>query len=426
MPRVYLDYAASAPLIPEVKSVIETFISTSPRPSPQGGEGVILGNPSSQHTEGRKSQGLLDRAITTVAAVFGVQPTEAVLTSGATESNNSLIQGVLRQWRTDHPDQKPHVVMSAVEHASWREVARAEDAEITIVPVSKDGVVAAEKVLAAITPKTALVGCMYVQNEIGVIQPVAEIGRGIQESRKHPLPVIASERSERGNLELKIATSPTAPRDDKREGLYPVFHVDAVQAFPYLNTHIDHINADSVTFSGHKYGALGGTGVLIIRNGTPWQSVVRGGNQQWGKRAGTENVLGALTLAAALEYCDTNREELTQHVTGLQKLLERELARRIPDINILAQHEPRSPHISYLWLPDLNNEHIVQKLDLAGIAVSSGSACSSGAQIPSNTLMVMGYSLKQAYGGIRVSYGRFTTPHEIGLFVEALEDAINQ
>lgn len=382
MPRVYLDYAASAPLTAEVKSVIETFNAD-----------FSVGNPSSQHTEGRKAQALLDRAQTTVAAVFGVQPTEVIFTSGATESNNSLIQGVLKQWRTDHPEQKPHVVMSAIEHASWREVAQDQDADITIVPASKQGRVDTDTLLAAITPNTALVGCSYVQNEIGTIQPVAEIGRAIQSSRK------------------------TA---------YPVFHVDAVQAFPYLNTHIDHINADSVTFSGHKYGALGGTGVLIIRHGTPWQPVIKGGSQQWGKRAGTENILGAITLATALEYGEAHREELTQHAASLQKLLEREITRQLPGIKILAQDARRSPHISYFWLPEQTNEHIVHKLDLAGIAVSSGSTCSSGAQYPSNTLLAMGYSPKEAYGGIRVSYGRFTTPHEIELFVEALEIAINQ
>lgn len=382
MSRIYLDYAATAPLLPEVKSAIETFVAN-----------FSVGNPSSQHTEGRKAQALLDRAQTTVAAVFGVQPTEVLVTSGATESNNSLIQGVLKEWRTDYPGQKPHVVMSAIEHASWREVAQDQDVDITIVPASKQGTVDTDTLLAAITPNTALVGCIYVQNEIGSIQPVAEIGRKIQSTRKSP---------------------------------YPVFHVDAVQAFPYLNTHIDHINADSVTFSGHKYGALGGTGVLIIRQGTPWQPVTKGGSQQWGKRAGTENILGAITLATALEYVDAHREDLTQHATGLQKLLEREVQRRLPDIKILAQDTRRSPHISYFWLPEQTNEHIVHKLDLAGIAVSSGSACSSGAQYPSTSLLAMGYSPKEAYGGIRVSFGRFTTPHEIELFVEALEIAINQ
>src|SRR3989338_1550491 len=127
--RVYLDYAASAPLSPEVKSAIAQFDCD-----------FLVGNPSSGHAEGRKAQALLDRATTTVAAVFGVEPTEVIFTSGATESNNVLIQGVLKQWRLDHPNQKLHIVMSAIEHASWREIAQAENADVTVIPVTKNGV----------------------------------------------------------------------------------------------------------------------------------------------------------------------------------------------------------------------------------------------------------------------------------------------
>lgn len=385
MHRIYLDYAASAPLSPESKAVIGDF-----------SQKFTAGNPSSLHTEGRKAQAKLDRAVTTVAAIFGAQPTEVLLSSGATESNNTIIRGVLDAWAKQHPDTPPHVVLTAVEHASWRQSIQAilPHADITTVPVNHQGRVDAHTVLQAIRPNTALVGCMYVQNEIGVIQPIEEIGKGVEQLR------------------------------DKHNSQWPVFHVDAVQAFPYLNTHMGHMHADSVTFSGHKYGSLGGIGVLIIKQGTPWLPTLRGGNQQWSKRAGTENILGAMTLAATLEYADTNRDELTQHARSLQKLLERELKRRLPDVTILGSSEARSPHISYLWLPNLTDEHVVQKLDLAGVAVSSGSACSSGAQLPSATLLAMGYSPKESYGGIRVSFGRHTTPVEIETFVDALETCI--
>lgn len=384
MERIYLDYAASMPLAPEAKVKIQHFVDT-----------FSVGNPSSVHAEGRASQALLDRAHAAIATVFGVQSTEVVLTSGATESNNLAIQGVLRAWRAVHK-QPPHVVMAAFEHPSWRQAIAAEGAEVTLVPVLENGTVAAEAMLAAIQDNTALVGCMYVQNELGTIQPVEAIGKGIE--------VLRSESKSR----------------------FPVFHVDAVQAFPYLNTHSGHMHADTVTISGHKYGALSGSGALLVKQGTPLASVIKGGGQEWGFRAGTENVLGAITLGEMVAWSDANRESLQAHAVGLQDHLEQSIAHTLPNVKILGQHAPRAPHITYLWLPGIIDEHIVHKLDLEGIAASSGSACSSGAMQPSATLLAMGYSEKEAFGGIRISYGRFTTKNEIDIFVETLSRILNK
>lgn len=396
MNRIYLDYAASAPLAPEAKAAIESFINgTHMREKSLAAlemTGGVVGNPSSLHQEGRAMQAMLDKAHTTVAAVFGVQPTEVIFTSGATESNNLIIKGVLAAWRQQNPGKTPHVIMSALEHPSWRAAAKAEEAEVTLIPVSEDGVVSAQAVIEAIKDNTALVGCMYVNNEIGTIQPVAEIGKAIEELR---------------------GTSK-----------FPVFHVDAVQAFPYLNTHSGHIHADSITLSGHKYGAVAGIGVLILKKSTPFLSTTKGGSQEWGSRAGTENVIGAVTLAAVVEHLDSHREDLTNHAKSLQEALERRLGQEFPNIRILSQSAPRAPHITYMWLPGVTDEHIVHKLDLAGIAVSSGSACSSGAMLPSATLMAMGFTDKEAFGGIRISYGRFTTLEEIETFVTKLKEVI--
>lgn len=387
MQRVYLDYAASAPLAPEAVDVIQEFASGELFPMGRE-ESILVGNPSSLHAEGRKAQAALDKSHTTVAAVFGVHPTEVVFTSGATESNNILIRGVLAAWRRENPGKTPHVVMPAIEHPSWRQVAQREDAEVTLVPVSESGHVSTEAVLAAIRDNTALVGCMFVNNELGTVQPVGEIGKAIQADR---------------------------------EGQWPVFHVDAVQAFPYLNTHIGHVRADSMTLSGHKYGALGGAGVLILKKHTPFVSVVRGGAQEWGHRAGTENVLGALILARVIEWCEAHQDKLRHHAEALQHTLELEVEKHIPQATVLGKDGPRAPHITYLWFPDLIDEHLVHKLDLAGFAVSSGSACSSGARLPSSTLMALGYSDSEAFGGVRVSYGRFTQVSEIKQFVAELK-----
>jgi len=166
--------------------------------------------------------------------------------------------------------------------------------------------------------------------------------------------------------------------------------------------------------------------VLLVKKQTPLQSSAKGGGQEWGYRAGTENVLGALTLQAATEWADAHREDATAHVRQLQLLLEKDVANQLPDIRILGQSVERAPHITYLWLPKVIDEHVVHKLDLAGVAVSSGSACSSGATLPSATLMAMGYTEDEAYGGIRVSYGRFTTQDEIKQFVAILRDVLGQ
>lgn len=384
MNRIYLDYAASAPLAPEAKKIIQDFV-----------EGNPVGNPSSLHREGRKAQALLDKAHTTVASVFGVHPTEVIFTSGATESNNLAIRGVLQAWKKEHTT-KPHVVMSAIEHSSWRQTVRSEDTEVTIIPVSKHGVVSAEALRKALRENTALVGCMYVNNEIGTIQPIPEIGKAIEEFR------------------------------EERKTKWPVFHVDAVQAFPYLNTHSGHVHADTLTLSGHKYGALSGIGALLIKKNTPLDSIMKGGAQEWGYRGGTENVLGAITFSTMIDWHDANRESELMHVENLQDLLESSLIKEFPEIEILAQKSLRAPHITYVWLPNVIDEHIVQKLDLAGVAVSSGSACSSGATLPSSTLLAMGFAHDEAFGGLRISYGRFTTKEEIQRFIEILKGILDK
>lgn len=383
MNRIYLDYAASAPLAPEAVAVIESIIPSHP-----------VGNPSSLHKEGRTMQSLLDKAHTTVAAIFGVQPTEVIFTSGATEANNLAIRGVLTAWRKENPGKKPHIVLSAIEHPSWWAAAKNEDADMTFVSISKDGVVDPQDVFAAVQENTALVGCLYVNNEIGTIQPIAEIGKGIEALRG--------------------------------ANKFPVFHVDAVQAFPYLNTHFGHMHADMITISGHKYGALPGIGALITKKGTPVTGIAKGGPQEWGYRAGTENSLGAATMAAVLDWTDSHRDELTKHVKSMQETLERRLGQELPKVRILGQRAIRAPHITYLWLPGVIDEHVVHKLDLEGIAISSGSACSSGAMLPSATLLALGFNDQEAYGGLRISYGRFTTQEEIETFIEKLKEILTK
>lgn len=368
MDRVYLDYAATAPLLPHVAKNIEQLLSTP------------LGNPSSLHAEGRAARHLLDTAHTEVGYAFGVQPTEVIFTSGATESNHLALAGILNAWRLEHPDVRPHIVTTPLEHASWREAVASADADVTVVPPKSSGAVDPKQVLNSITAATALVSIMYVNNETGAVQPVPEIGKAI-----------------------------VARRTDSTTA-WPQFHTDAVQAFPYLNCHIGHTHADLMTFSSHKYGGLSGAGILIARRHTPLTSVLRGGGQEWGKRAGTENIVGIVAAGSAVAYQYDHASRTTRHAASVQHALESMVRAKLPNVSITASQSPRAPHISHLLLPDNTDATtIAQRLDLAGFAVSTGPACSSGATEPSSTLLAMGLSEAKSRSGLRISYGYGTT-----------------
>lgn len=377
MNRIYLDFAASAPLSTLAKRSIESTAK------------LVFANPSSIHAEGRAGRQLLDNAHTQIATVFGVGPTEIVLTSGASEANALAISGTLRAWRLHHPDEKPHVITTNIEHPSVTQTLAIEDADVTKIPVDKNGIINADEVIRAITPNTALVTIIYVNNEIGTVQPIANIGKQIVELRG--------------------------------KNHWPIFHTDAVQAFPYNNCHVGHTHADLTTFSGHKYGAIGGIGGLVAQKNTPIASIIKGGSQEWGLRAGTENVIGAVCLGNVVTDSSSRSDELTHHVRDVQQAIEDLIAKKLPQITVTGQNALRSPHITHLWIPNVTDSSLVARLDLAGYSVSSGSACSIGSIEPSPVLLALGYSRTESFGGLRISYGPSTSLDDATSIINQLE-----
>jgi len=358
--RIYLDYAASAPVSAEVAEAMRA-----------AGEDAGF-NPSSLHAEGRRARALLDAARDAVAASLGARRSEITFTGSGTEANHLALTGVVRAlgW-------KGHVVASAVEHHA---VLRATDelreigCEVTIVPVDRDGRVDPEQFSAALRDDTVIASVMYANNEIGTVQPVEELA------------AIARARG-------------------------VVFHSDAVQAAAWLPLDTATLGVDLLSLSAHKLHGPKGAGVLFVRTGTPIAAAVPGGGQEFGRRSGTENLAGIAGTAAALKRAAEGRVANSPRVTSLRERLEAGLAASIPGVRINGSGAARLPSIVSATFPGVDSESLLARLDLAGVAVSAGSACTSGALEPSHVLSALGTGTSDAT--IRFSLGVPTTLEEI-------------
>jgi len=341
---IYLDNAATTQVRPEVRAAMDPFLDRD------------YGNPSSLHAAGRRARRALEDARETAAAVLGGDPKEIVFTSGATESNALAIAGVAEALR----GRADHLVTTAIEHPSVLEAfARLEKQgwKVTRVPVDSAGLVDPARVAAAVTPKTALVSVMLVNNEVGSIQPLAAIRKAVP-------------------------------------GV--VIHSDAAQAIGKVP--VDLRDADLVTFSAHKIHGPKGVGGLWIRKGTPLAAQLVGGGQEFEKRAGTENVAGAVGLAAALKLAGPGR------MAELRERLRRALG---------APADARAPHILNVAFEGVDGEAAILALDAAGICISSGSACASGSTKPSHVLTAMGLPADVVKSSVRFSLSMMTTDEDI-------------
>jgi cysteine desulfurase len=331
-----------------------------------------FGNASSIHQEGQQARCAVEQARASVARFLGCRPTEIVFTSGGTESDNLAIFGSVRAG--------DHVITSAVEHhAVLHAVEKLGDrgVEVEFLPVDGQGLVAAEDVRRALRPNTRLISVMMANNETGVLQPVEEIGR------------IAAEAGVR-------------------------FHVDAVQAAGKMPIQVDSIGCHLLSISGHKMHGPQGTGALFVRRGARLEPLFAGGAHERQRRAGTENVAGIVGLGRAAE-CGMG-SETAQRMRALRDRLEIGLLKYAGGVNGGAAN--RVPNTSNLWFDSLDGEALVIALDLKGLAVSSGSACSSGASEPSHVLRAMGLSPDRARSSVRLSLHRMTTEEEIDWTIE--------
>ena len=370
MPQpVYLDHAATTPVRREVFEVMEPFY------------GPRFGNPSSVHRWGREARGALDEARERVARCLGAHPDEVCFTSGGTEADNLAVLGPLRS----QVEKGRRVILSTpIEHkavlATVHHAARDGVTE-RMLTVTKSGVVDVTASEAAIDDSVAVCTVMWVNNEVGTIQPVPEIAERV-----------------------------------KAHG--GIMHTDAIQAFGKIDVDVSKLGIDLLSISGHKIGAPKGIGAMYIRRGTRLDPLFHGGSQDRGRRPGTENVAYAVALARAAELAIEEREVEWARLESLRDSLEEGLLARIPDAVVHGRGAARAPHVLNISVPGTDSESLLMALDLAGVAASAGSACQSGNVTPSHVLLAMGVKADLAIAAVRMSLGSLTTQEHVTRVVE--------
>ncbi|MCL5012154.1 MAG: cysteine desulfurase [Patescibacteria group bacterium] len=379
MTRIYLDYAATTPLDPHVaKAMHEAQEHT--------------GNPNSIHQEGQIMRGFIDQARNDIAEVFSCTQEQIVFTPSATAANNLVLQGVVQRFKKLFPNITPEIIISPLEHASVYEVARAlerdEEIILTILSVDTNGQISPRKLVEQISARTALVSVQWVNNETGIIQPTQEIIKVLHEYRA------------------------------KHQTVYPFFHTDAVQGIGHVS--LSEIQgSDFITISAHKLYGPTGVGVLVMLQNPLLDTLVQGGGQENGWWSGTESTDRIVGCAEAIKQILKNQDKETEHLKQLHTYTKEQLQKHIPHIQFYGSDEYTSPHIVSLYLPGVVRPDIA--LDLEGIAVSSGAACSQQSVSPSRVLQALGASITQAQESLRISFGKQTTKKEIDVLVEKLK-----
>ena len=379
MHRVYLDNSATTPVDPRVVEALLPYLSEK------------FGNPSSVHFYGQEARAAVDRARREVAALVNARPNEVVFLSGGTEANNLAIRGIAEQ----NSDRGRHIITSSIEHSSVRGICEAlelRDWEITRLPAYEDGVVRLEDVRAALRPDTVLITVMLANNEIGTIQPIAEIGALVRERRA------AGQK-------------------------YLWLHTDAVQAAGRMRVDVEELGCDLLSMSAHKLNAPKGVGALFVRRSVRLAPQNVGGHQERERRGGTEAVPFIVAFGEAARLARIELDERASHMRRLRDLFESGVVERVPDIVFNGDRERRLPHITNISFRFIEGEGLLINLDMQGVAVSTGSACSSGSLEPSPVIRALGRDDELARGSIRFSLGKETTDEDIGHVLEVLPRA---
>lgn len=374
--KIYLDHAATTPCD---KTVVEEML---PYFSDE------FGNADSQHFYGRETAKAVADAREKIAAIINCAPNELYFTASGTEADNWALKGAALARQS----KGKHIIISAVEHhailnsAAWLEK---QGFTVTKLPVDSTGLVRVEDLEKAITPQTTLVSVMYVNNEVGTIQPIKELA---EVAHKH------------GAL----------------------FHSDCVQAMPYLKVDVKALGLDLASMSAHKFYGPKGVGALYIRNGVKLDKLIAGGGQERSQRGGTTNTPLVVGMAKALEMAQSQMEKNNRHIAKLRdRFVERVLA-EIPYVRFNGNKQHRVPSVANFSFEFVEGEGILMLMDFHGVAVSSGSACSSGSLDPSHVLLAMGVPIEISHGSIRFSFGKDNTEEEVDYTVEALKDTISK
>lgn len=370
----YFDHAATTPVDPRVLQKMLPYFTEN------------FGNPNSQHACGRRAAAAVDEARDTVASLIGAKPSEIYFTSGGTESDNWALRGAAHA----NAERGKHLIVSAVEHPAMISTARELQKEgfgVTFAAVDEFGKVDLQKLKDSIRPDTTFIGVMTANNEIGTIQPLAEIS------------ALARER-----------------------GI--TFFTDAVQAAGALKLNVKEPTVDMLSFSGHKFYGPKGVGVLYVRSGVRVGKIITGGHQERSMRGGTTNVPGIVGLAEAFRLANEEMAQNNAHVSAIRDRFIARVLREIPYVKLNGHPKDRLPNNANFSFRYIEGESLLFSLDLAGIAVSSGSACSSGSLEPSHVLLATGLPEGLAHGSIRFSFGKENTAEQIDIAVEQLKEIV--
>lgn len=373
---IYFDHAATTPLCKEALEKMLPYFTD------------VFGNPNSQHAYGRESVKAVDEARDTIAKIINCKPNEVYFTSGGTEGDNWALRGIAHAYK----NKGKHLIISPIEHAAMLATAKAlkkEGFEIEFMKVDEYGVVDLEHLKSIVRDDTIFVGCMLANNEVGTIEPIKEIA--------------------------EIAHAKGA-----------VCFTDAVQAAGVLKTDVKELGVDMMSMSAHKIYGPKGVGALYIRNGLRTESILTGGHQERMKRGGTTNVPGIVGFAEAFKIAERDREKNFEYVSSLRdRFIDRVLS-EVPFVKLNGPREGRLPANADFSFKFIEGESILFSLDLAGIAVSSGSACSSGSLEPSHVLLALGLPEELAHGSIRFSFGKHNTVEEVDYAVETIKAAVQR
>jgi cysteine desulfurase len=390
MKRIYFDHAATTPVDKKVMKAMKPYFCD------------VFGNPSSLHSFGQEAMKAVDESRDKVAKFLNCEREEIIFTSGATEANNLAIRGILKS----ETGNKPHIITTAFEHPAVLETVKDLKKfgliEVSFVMPGTDGIIKVEDIEKEIKYNTILVSVMYVNNEIGAIQPIAEIGE-----------MIRRKNGERSRRDPSSSRSVGTPRDD----IPLLFHTDAVQAVNYCEMDVKKLGVDLLSMSGHKIYGPKGIGVLFVRKGTKIKSIQTGGHHEFGLRAGTLNTPLIVGFGKAVEMI---KKRNIKKIAELRDKFWTDLQKNISDIKLNGDMAKRVPNNLNVSILGVEGEALLLGLDMEGIAISTGSACSSGSLEPSHVLMSLGLSHEEAHGSLRITFGKENNKKECDEFIEKL------
>jgi cysteine desulfurase len=375
MRRIYLDNAATTPTHPDVSKAMRPFLRDS------------FGNPSSMHSAGQEARVAVEAARDRVASLIGALSEEIVFTSGGTEADNFALKGMAYA----HDGKRNHIITSSVEHHAVLETCKFLERQgftVTYLPVDGYGLVDPDDVKRALTERTLLISVMHANNEVGTVEPIAEIGKVAREA-----------------------------------GI--CFHTDAVQTAGHMPVRVGELGVDMLAMSAHKLGGPKRVGALYVRKGTKLVSFVHGGEQEKGRRASTENVPGIVGFGKAAAIAQRESEKEAKRLTALRERLTKGLMERIEHVHLNGHPTRRLPNNVSMSVDGVEGEHMLLSLNSRGICVSTGSACSSSSSEPSHVLLALGLSREQARGSIRLSLGRETTERDINRVSAVLPEVVH-